>query len=152
MRMLRQAQHEVVTLSLRSVRVHREPSASSALRLFAARSRILDSTYHSAIARRAQKAFLGMVLLSLAACSVFSTDRALQKQPSFKEGYEDGCAAANAQGADLRDRTVGDKQLYANDETYRKGWSAGFQTCRRSDIEPNAAPGDSPIRLPGPGH
>ena len=103
---------------------------------------------------RAGKAFPGLMLLSLAACSVFGSagDRALQKQPSFKEGYEDGCAAATNQGSDLRDRAVGDKQLFANDETYRKGWGTGFQTCRRSDLEPGATPGDNPIRLPGPGH
>ena len=79
-------------------------------------------------------------------------ERAMQKDPNFREGYEDGCAAATNQGSDLRDRTVADKQLYANNETYRAGWSSGFQTCRRSEIEPNAMPGDNPVRLPGPGH
>ena len=97
---------------------------------------------------------LTAVLLGAAGCAVFGSgkDRALRNQPNFKEGYEDGCAAATAQGADLRDRPVGDKELYANDATYRQGWSSGFQTCRRTDLEPNAAPGDNPIRVPGPGH
>jgi len=97
---------------------------------------------------------LTLLLLGVAGCAVFGSgkDRALLNQPNFKEGYEDGCAAATAQGADLRDRPVGDKELYANDATYRQGWSSGFQTCRRTDLEPNAAPGDNPIRVPGPGH
>lgn len=104
--------------------------------------------------RAPQLFLLGFALLSTAGCAVFgnSKERAMQKDPSFREGYEDGCAAATNQGSDLRDRPVGDKQLYANDETYRAGWGSGFQTCRRSDLEPNAMPGDNPIRLPGPGH
>ena len=104
--------------------------------------------------RSACQLFLAVVLLSMAGCAVFgsSKDRAMQKDPNFREGYEDGCAAATNQGSDLRDRPVGDKQAYANNETYRAGWSSGFQTCRRSDLEPNAMPGDNPIRMPGPGH
>ena len=100
------------------------------------------------------KIILALTLLSLADCAVFgnSADRALQKDPNFREGYDDGCAAATNYGSDLRDRPIGDQQLYAKDETYRRGWSSGFQSCRRSDLEPNAAPGDNPVRVPGPGH
>ena len=103
---------------------------------------------------RACQVILTLSLLWTTGCMVFgsSKDRALQKDPNFRQGYEDGCAAATNQGSDLRDRPVGDKQLYANDETYRTGWSSGFQTCRRSDLEPNAMPGDNPVHLPGPGH
>jgi hypothetical protein len=105
-------------------------------------------------AHRARVLFLSLTLFASAGCAVFggSKDRALQKDPNFRQGYEDGCAAATNQGADLRDRPVGDKQLLANDETYRRGWNTGFHTCRRSDLEPNATPGDNPVRLPGPGH
>jgi hypothetical protein len=105
-------------------------------------------------AHRASLLLFTLALLSTAGCAVFgnSEDRALQKNPNFREGYEDGCAAATNQGADLRDRPVGDQQLLAKDEAYRKGWNTGFHTCRRSDLEPNAAPGDNPLKLPGPGH
>lgn len=97
---------------------------------------------------------VALALLGTAGCVVFGNDkdRALRNEPNFREGYEDGCAAATAQGADLRDRPVGDKALYAGDATYRQGWRSGFQTCRRTDLEPNAAPGDNPTKVPGPGH
>ena len=77
--------------------------------------------------------FLVLMLLSLAGCAVFGggADRAVQKNPTFRDGYEDGCAAATSHGSDLRDRPVGDTQLYENDQTYRKGWSSGFQSFRK---------------------
>ena len=102
---------------------------------------------------RLRRAFPLVLVLFAAGCALFGTkERAMEKDPNFRDGYEDGCAAATKQGSDLRDRPVGDKQLYANNETYRTGWSRGFQTCRRNDLEPNAMPGDNPVRLPGPGH
>jgi hypothetical protein len=101
--------------------------------------------------QRARKPFLAIILFSVAGCAVVGKSSALQKDPNFRDGYQDGCAAATDQGSDLRDRTVGDKQLYADNDMYRKGWSSGFQNCRRSDLEPNAMPGDNPVKLPGPG-
>jgi|SRR5579871_4542097 len=103
------------------------------------------------ISVHARVAAAALTVLSASGCAVFG-NKTLQKDPSFRAGYQDGCAAATNQGSDLRDRPVGDKQLYANDDTYRKGWGSGFQVCRRSDVQPNAAPGDNPISLPGPGH
>ncbi|HLY07645.1 MAG TPA: hypothetical protein VKR31_18000 [Rhizomicrobium sp.] len=104
--------------------------------------------------RVAAQAFVALALLFTAGCAVFgsSKDRAMQKDPNFRDGYQDGCAAATDQGSDLRDRTVGDRQLLADNDAYRAGWSSGFQTCRRSDMTPNAMPGDNPMTLPGPGH
>jgi hypothetical protein len=103
-------------------------------------------------AHRACQMLIALFLFSAAGCAVFGKNSAVQKDPNFREGYEDGCAAATDQGADLRDRPIGDKQLYADNDIYRTGWRSGFQACRRSDMEPNANPGDNPIRLPGPGH
>jgi hypothetical protein len=89
----------------------------------------------------------------LSGCAIFgsSKDRALRNSPDFKEGYEDGCAAATDQGADLRDRPVGDEGLYKNDTTYRAGWSSGFRTCRRTDMPPGTSPADNAIHVPEPG-
>ncbi|HEY2444177.1 MAG TPA: hypothetical protein VGI20_00375 [Rhizomicrobium sp.] len=78
-------------------------------------------------------------------------DRAVRNSPDYKQGYEDGCAAATDQGADLRDRPVGDKSLYKSDDTYRAGWSSGFRICRRTDMQPGASPADNPIHDPVPG-
>jgi hypothetical protein len=91
--------------------------------------------------------------LVLAGCSIFGSakDRAARNSPDFREGYGDGCAAATDQGADLRDRPIGDTSLYKSDETYRAGWSSGFQTCRRTGMQPGASPGDNPIHDPVPG-
>ncbi|HEY6579327.1 MAG TPA: hypothetical protein VIY09_08385 [Rhizomicrobium sp.] len=98
---------------------------------------------------------LAFALLSfaLARCAVFggAKERALQHNPSFRGGYEDGCAAATDQGSDLRGRFVGDSQLYQGDDVYRAGWKSGFQTCRRSDIEAGAGAGDNPVAPPEPG-
>ena len=90
---------------------------------------------------------------ALAGCAVFggAKERALQNNPDFRQGYEDGCAAATDQGADLRDRQVGDGELYKADDVYRAGWSSGFQTCRRTDLQPGVQPGDNPVSVPGPG-
>ncbi|HWE07130.1 MAG TPA: hypothetical protein VG274_10500 [Rhizomicrobium sp.] len=104
--------------------------------------------------RNARRSFcLAALALVLAGCSIFgsSSDRAARNSPDYREGYGDGCAAATDQGADLRDRPVGDASLYKSDETYRAGWSSGFQICRRTDMQPGASPADNPIRDPVPG-
>lgn len=102
------------------------------------------------------KSFLALGLLGvmLAGCGATgnSTDRALRNSPSFREGYEDGCGAATAEGSDLRDRPVGSPQLYKNDDVYRTGWSNGYQTCRRTNSATGTAPASGAIDLPGPGH
>lgn len=87
---------------------------------------------------------------ALAGCAVFDSadQRALRNNPSFKAGYEDGCAAASAEGADLRDRPVLDKSLYGSDDTYRAGWSNGLQTCRRTTVPAGAMPGINPASNP----
>jgi len=104
--------------------------------------------------RNARRSFcLAALALVLTGCSIFgsATDRTARNSPDYREGYADGCAAATDQGADLRDRPVEDKSLYNSDETYRAGWSSGFQICRRTGMEPGASPGDNPIHDPVPG-
>ena len=85
--------------------------------------------------------------LLLAGCAFFDSpeERAVRNSPNFKAGYEDGCAAATAQGSDLRDRPMMDKSLYDNDAAYRSGWSSGLQTCRRTDLPSSAMPGANPV-------
>jgi hypothetical protein len=92
---------------------------------------------------------LGVAALVLAACA--GSNPALRKNPSFQEGYEDGCAAATDEGADLRDRTVGDQQRLQTDDAYRAGWSNGRQTCRRTNSLTETPPGTNPPLVPEPG-
>lgn len=93
-----------------------------------------------------------LVALALALAGCAGSDPKLRNSPAFREGYEDGCAAATDAGADLRDRPVGDRQLYASDDAYRAGYGTGLSACRRNDLDSVAAPGSGPITLPGPGH
>ena len=54
-----------------------------------------------------------------------------RKSPDFQQGYEDGCASANQQGADLRNGQVaGRGYTYKADDAYRTGWSNGFSSAR----------------------
>ena len=92
---------------------------------------------------------LGIALLVLGGCA--SGDPALRKNPSFQEGYEDGCQSVTDQGADLRSRTVGDKQLLKSDDAYRAGYNSGLQMCRRTNSETGALPGTNAPLAPEPG-
>ena len=93
-----------------------------------------------------------LVTLAILVAGCASTDPKVRNSPAFREGYEDGCAAATNRGADLRDRPVGDRELYASNDVYRAGYGSGLSTCRRSDLDAVATPGAGPITLPGPGH
>jgi hypothetical protein len=88
--------------------------------------------------------------LLVAGCA--GTDAKTRNNPSFRAGYEDGCAAATNSGADLRDRPAGDRQLYADDDAYRAGYGSGLSLCRRNDLDSAMTPQSGPIALPGPGH
>jgi hypothetical protein len=92
---------------------------------------------------------IGIAALVGTACA--GGDPALRKNPSFQEGYEDGCQAATDEGADLRDRTIGDKQLLKSDEAYKAGYSNGSQMCRRTNNESGTIPGTNPPLVPEPG-
>ncbi|HEY3777712.1 MAG TPA: hypothetical protein VGL35_06615 [Rhizomicrobium sp.] len=95
---------------------------------------------------------LMLVALALLVAGCAGTDAKLRNTPAFREGYEDGCAAATNAGSDLRDRPTGDRELYAGNDAYRAGYGSGLSTCRRSDIDSAMAPQSGPITLPGPGH
>jgi len=95
--------------------------------------------------------FLASAAVALAGCADSKQDRALRSSPGFKEGYEDGCAAATNQGSDLRDRPVEDKELSDSDPNYRAGWRNGYQTCRPTNVAPGTSPGDNPLSGPAPG-
>lgn len=93
------------------------------------------------------------VALALTGCEMFGggNDSVLRKNPSFQDGYEDGCEAATDQGADLRDRTLGDAQRLNSDAAYRAGWNNGLQACRRTNSETSTPDGMNPPLAPEPG-
>ncbi len=90
----------------------------------------------------------------LTGCMFFETraSREIRHQPSYRIGYDDGCASANAQGANMRHGDiVRDDALYDTDQAYHAGWANGHGACTRL-----APPGQSEGPLkdvnPGMGH
>ncbi|HVU19404.1 MAG TPA: hypothetical protein VHE09_01650 [Rhizomicrobium sp.] len=100
---------------------------------------------------------LSLVALSallLTGCMFFEkpADRAIRHQPSYRAGYDDGCASANAQGANMRHgNVVRDDALYDTDKAYRVGWANGNSQCRRL-APPGQSEGALPDVNPGAGH
>lgn len=101
----------------------------------------------------ARTILLALAATALASCALFPSahDRAMRQTPSFKAGYADGCAAANAAGSSYRYGPVRDENLFRQDATYRAGWNSGYATCRRTIAPPGSEPG-SPVPEPSPGH
>ncbi|MFL5237591.1 MAG: hypothetical protein ACJ8EL_08300 [Rhizomicrobium sp.] len=72
-----------------------------------------------------------LIAFLLAGCGTSAEDAALQKNPNFHAGYDDGCAAANTVGANPRESaSPRDEELYNSDKAYHAGWGSGFSTCR----------------------
>lgn len=94
-----------------------------------------------------------LLLAGVGACSSEGgpRDAKLRQSPNFQQGYEDGCASANEEGADFRGRLVQDPTLYKADAAYRTGWSNGFRNCRTSNAPPGTPPGSNPLGGPLPG-
>jgi len=88
---------------------------------------------------------------ALSGCMLFETrvDRALRQQPNWRAGYEDGCATANAEGANMRrGDMVRDDALFDADKAYRVGWANGHSACMRMAPSGQA---QGPLRDPSPG-
>ncbi|HEY5047700.1 MAG TPA: hypothetical protein VII49_06775 [Rhizomicrobium sp.] len=96
----------------------------------------------------------GICFFGLSACGALGggmEDARLRKSANFQQGYEDGCASATQQGADLRGRLVQDDSLYKADAAYRTGWSNGFSACRTTNTPAGTQPGSNPMGGPLPG-
>lgn len=77
--------------------------------------------------------------LLLSGCVFFETkaDRAMRSDPNFQQGYDDGCASANARGSNYRGDTVRDDNLYQNSRPYRAGWGQGSTACNTTLNSPS---------------
>jgi hypothetical protein len=93
--------------------------------------------------------------LALACClasCMTSADRKIQKLPNYRLGYDDGCATATNQGANMRHGDmVRDDALYDSDKVYRAGWAGGHSACGRM-APTSQANGPLSDSLPGGGH
>jgi hypothetical protein len=90
----------------------------------------------------------------LSGCMFFETraDREVRHQPTYKIGYDDGCASATNQGANMRrGDIVRDDALYQSDKAYRVGWANGHSACERS-APTSQSEGVLPDVHPGGGH
>jgi hypothetical protein len=92
-------------------------------------------------------ATLALAALTLGGCTIFGgpADKALRRTPSFRDGYADGCAAANNPSANPREQR---ENLTGEDRIYRRGWANGFQTCRATSVAPGDTPNSSTIGGP----
>ncbi len=94
-----------------------------------------------------------LAMLLLTGCVFFDTpaDRAVRHDPNFRVGYDDGCATATDEGADMRHGDmVRDDALYESDKAYHAGWAAGHSACRRM-APTGQANGPLPDANPGGG-
>jgi hypothetical protein len=73
-----------------------------------------------------------IALACLLSSCISPTDRKIQKLPDYRLGYDDGCATATNQGANMRrGDMVRDDSLYDSDKAYRSGWASGHSACAR---------------------
>ncbi len=97
-----------------------------------------------------------LMVLTLSGCALIGdqADKALRKTPSWRDGYQDGCAAANDSYTDFRKGPNTDNPLYRTDATYRSGWGNGYQSCRSINTPGTQAnaPSSWPLPEPSPGH
>ncbi len=73
--------------------------------------------------------FLGLLgFLFLSGCST-QIDPALREAPTFRAGYNDGCATGNGRVAGFKDTVKRNDELYEQDESYKAGWNEGYTSC-----------------------
>ncbi len=100
---------------------------------------------------------LSLVLLSallLTGCMFFETKnvRNLRHEPNFRIGYNDGCATATNEGANMRHgNLIRDDALFDADQAYRVGWGNGHSACTRM-APTNQSQGVLQDANPGVGH
>jgi hypothetical protein len=97
-------------------------------------------------------AIAAALAMLLAGCGILFPSqqmRATKNTPGFKAGFSDGCSAASAASANMREDKFRDQASYDTDPNYRAGWANGMANCRtvNAPASPNAGP--VPDNLPG---
>jgi hypothetical protein len=97
------------------------------------------------------------LLLAVTGCSLFTSKqtRAMRRTPEYRAGYNDGCSSARGPDANMRapDDVVRDDDLYASNNAYHSGWSAGYGACRTySAPQATASPDRGPVPDTNPGN
>ena len=67
-------------------------------------------------------------LIALGACSS-GYDPALQENPNFNLGYNDGCQTGNARVTGFKETVHRNKDLFGSDQAYQAGWREGYSAC-----------------------
>jgi len=92
-----------------------------------------------------------LVLLPLlGGCALFESKatRAMRASPDYQAGYGDGCASTNASANPRADTQLRDRDAYAGNPAYRRGWNEGYGACRgRAQTQSNTLIGGG---LPAP--
>lgn len=65
----------------------------------------------------------------LAGCATTADLDALREQPSYHQGYGDGCATSNEEDKSFSTKSSRDAYAFENDEAYRTGWRQGYLEC-----------------------
>ncbi|MEM9810706.1 MAG: hypothetical protein AAF788_05715 [Pseudomonadota bacterium] len=71
--------------------------------------------------------FALLALLVVAACLVSPVDTT---GPYYGQGFTDGCRTAEARKAAFDTRVFRDESLFSAQDSYQRGWRAGFSECR----------------------
>ena len=87
-------------------------------------------------------AALILLLPLLAGCSLFESraTRALRASPDYRAGYQDGCASSNSSANPRADTQVRDRDAYAGNAAYRRGWNEGYGGCRSTTMQTQGNP------------
>jgi hypothetical protein len=71
---------------------------------------------------------MAMAALALALAGCMSAGN--EEAPTYRAGFDDGCATASGEGRGVPKPPQRNAILYERDSDYRAGWGAGHAFCR----------------------
>lgn len=91
---------------------------------------------HARLIQAAGFAAAGLAVALAAGCASDET-LALAEEPSFQQGYGDGCVTSTEEDKSFSTKRERDEYLFANDRAYRAGWRQGYVQCGGRASPPN---------------